>query len=89
MRQNEYLWSKGLIWIRFNNSLLHDKSLDWSKFKIFADNKVNLNEKLKIVLGRAENIMGKKKMLATSIFSFSHNVFESLLFRDCVEEWKS
>ena len=40
------------------NSLPNNKILDWSKLKAFADNKVNLNEKLKLVLGRIEN-MGK------------------------------
>ena len=28
---------------------------------------------------RMENIMGNEKMLVTSIFSFSHNVFKRLL----------
>ena len=32
-----------------NKSLLNDKILGWSKIKVFADNKVNLNEKLKLV----------------------------------------
>ena len=33
--------------------------LDYSKLKAFADDKINLIEKLKFVLGRLENIMGK------------------------------
>ena len=41
------------------DSLPHNKILDWSKFKGFAYDKVNLNEKLKLVLGRVENIAGK------------------------------
>ena len=37
--------------------------------------------KMKFVLGWLENTDGKRrKMLATSIFSFSHNVFKILLF---------
>ena len=33
--------------------------LDWSKLKVFADYKINLAEKLKPVLGRVVNIVGK------------------------------
>ena len=35
--------------------------LDWSKLKAFADDKINVTEKLKCVFGRVENIMGKGK----------------------------
>ena len=41
------------------NSVPSDKILDWFKLKAFADDKVNLSEKLKFVLGRVENIVGK------------------------------
>ena len=43
----------------FHNSSPNDKILDWSKLKAFADDKINLTEKLKFVLGTAENIVGK------------------------------
>ena len=33
--------------------------LDWSKLKVYADNKINVNEKLKFVMRWVENIMGK------------------------------
>ena len=33
--------------------------LDWSKFNAFADNKINVNIKLKLGFGRVENIVGK------------------------------
>ena len=36
----------------------NDKILDWFKLKAFAD-KINVTEKLKFVLGRVENIVGK------------------------------
>ena len=62
------------------NSLPSDKILDWSKLKTFADNKINVTEKLKFHLGRVENIVRKgKKMHVTSIFSFSLNFFKRLL----------
>ena len=41
------------------NSLPNDKLLDWSKLKAFADEKMNVTQKLKFVIGRIENIMGK------------------------------
>ena len=41
------------------NSLPNDKILDWSKFKAFADDKINVNEQLKFALGRVKNIVRK------------------------------
>ena len=41
------------------NALPNDKILDWSKLKAFADDKINVTEKVKIVLARVENIVGK------------------------------
>ena len=41
------------------NSLPKDKFLDCSKFKAFADDKLNLAKKLEFELGRVENIVGK------------------------------
>ena len=43
------------------NSLQNDGILDWFKFKAFADNKINVGQKLKIVYGRLENILGKEE----------------------------
>ena len=54
------------------NSLPNDKILDWSKLKAFADNKIDVTEKLKFVLGRVyiiENIVGREKMLVPTMFS--------------------
>ena len=55
------------------------KISDWSKLKAFAEDKKDSTEKLTFDL-RVENIVGKGKMLVTSILSFSHNIFKSLLF---------
>ena len=41
------------------NSLLDNKILDMSIFKAFADDKIILTQKLKFVLERVENIVGK------------------------------
>ena len=40
-------------------TLPNDKFFNWSKLKAFADDKINASQKLKYVLGRVENIMGK------------------------------
>ena len=55
-----------------------------SKLKAFAGDKINVSEKLKFVFSRAENTVGKGKMLVTSIFSegLFLKVIKSL---DCVE----
>ena len=55
----------------------NDEILDLFKLKAFADNKINVTQKLKFVSLRVEDIGEKEKMLVTSIFSFSHNVFKS------------
>ena len=41
------------------NSLPNDKFLDWSKLKAFANDKIKVTEKMKFVLERVENIVGK------------------------------
>ena len=40
-------------------NLPNNKTFDWSKLKAFADNKIIVIQKLKFVLGRVENIVGK------------------------------
>ena len=42
-------------------SLPNDKILDLSKLKEFADDKTNVTKELKFVLGREENIVGRKR----------------------------
>ena len=44
--------------------------LDLAKFKAFSGNKLNVSQKLKVMLESVENIVGKEEMLVTSIFSF-------------------
>ena len=40
------------------NSFPNNKIIDWSKFKAFADDKINVTETLKFLLGREDNIVG-------------------------------
>ena len=42
-----------------STSLPNDKILDSSKLKAFADDMINVNEKLKFGLGKVENIVGR------------------------------
>ena len=39
------------------------KFLDWSRLKVFADDKINVTEKLKLVLERTENILDYQHFL--------------------------
>ena len=74
------------------NSLPNDKILDWSKLKAFADEKINVTEKLKFVLGRVESIVGKGENAGFQHFLLFPQMFSKGLFlrviksRDCVEK---
>ena len=59
------------------NSLTNDRILDWSKLKALADNKVKVTEKLKIILGRIENIVRKGENAGNQHF---------LLFPQCFQK---
>ena len=43
------------------NSEPKDKISDLSQFKVFADDKIRVTRKLKFVVGRLENIVGKQE----------------------------
>ena len=60
-------------------SFPHDKILDKTKLKAFADDKSNLSKMIISVFDRVENIVGKGEIACTSNFSFSHNVFKRIL----------
>ena len=51
----------------FVNSLPNHKILDWSKVEALADDKINVTEQLKFILGRVGNIVGKGERLVSSI----------------------
>ena len=61
----------------YYNSLPNDKILDWSKLKAFADNKINVTEKLNFLLERVENIVGKGENAGYQHF---------LLFPQCFQQ---
>ena len=58
-------------------SFPNNKVLDWSKLKAFADNKINVTEKLKFDLERVENIVGKAENPGYQHF---------LLFQQCFQK---
>ena len=60
------------------NSLPNDKILDHSKLKAFADDEINVNEKLKFALGRVENIVGKGENAAYQHFLLFPQCFQKL-----------
>ena len=60
------------------NPFPHDKILDQTKLKAFADEKLNVTKMIISVFDRVEKIVGKGEIACTSNFSFSHNVFERL-----------
>ena len=75
-------------------SLTHshtNKILDQTKFKVFADDKLNVTKMIISVFYRVENIVGKGEIACTSNFFFSHNVFQKASFPDaskCVIVWE-
>ena len=52
------------------NSLPNDKISDSSKLKQFAYDKINVNEKLKLLLGRVGNFVGKEENAGIAFSSF-------------------
>ena len=52
------------------NSVPNNKFIEWSQSKAIQDNKLNVTENLKFVMGRVENLVGKGQTLVTSIFPF-------------------
>ena len=57
------------------NPFPHVKTLDQSKMKAVADDKLNITKTIVSVFDRVESIVGKGEIAYTSNFSFSHNVF--------------
>ena len=64
----------------FFNSLPNDKIFDWSKFIAFADDKINVTEKLKFVLKMVENIVGKGENAGYQHFLLFLQCFQKATF---------
>ena len=80
-----------MVWF---NSLPNNKFWDWSKLKALADEKLNVTEKLKYVLGRVENIVGKGENAGSQHFLQFPPRFQKASFKgslkslDCVVKSK-
>ena len=72
--------SKMFLSCKTLHSLPNDKISDWSKLKAFADDKLDVVKVMISLFDRVEFTVGKGENLVTSIFSFSHSVFQSLLW---------
>ena len=60
------------------NSLPNNKILDQSKLKALADDTINVNRTLKIVLGWVENILGKGENAGYQHFLLFPECFQNL-----------
>ena len=76
----------GTLLLCFNfNSLPNDKILDWSKLKAFADDKMNVNQKLKFDTGRVENIVGKGEKAGYQHFLLFPQCFQMASFSESLK----
>ena len=64
------------------NPFPHDKILDQTKLKAFADNKLNVTKMIISVFDRVENIVENGEIACTSNFSFFPHCFRKASFRD-------
>ena len=58
------------------NYLPNNKTLDLSKMKAFADDNLNVNQKLKFAVGRVENIVGKGENAENQYFILFPQCFQ-------------
>ena len=64
----------------FFNSLPNNKITDLTELKAFVDNKLNVTEKLKFVIGTVENIVGKGENAGNQHFLLFPQCFQKALF---------
>ena len=60
--------------------LPNNKILEYSKWKAYADDKIQVDEKLKFVMGLEENILRKGENAVYQQFLFFPQCFEKLSF---------
>ena len=78
------MFANGLF-LRVVNSLSNDKILYQTNLKAFADNKMNVTEKVKFVHERVENIVGKRGNAGFQHFLFFPTMFSKGLFLKVVK----
>ena len=62
------------------NSLPHEKTLDWSKLKAFADEKIKVIEKIEFGQGTVENTVGKGENAGCQHFLLFSQCFQKVSF---------
>ena len=62
------------------NSLPNDKTLDWPKFKAFAEDKIHVTQKLKFSFGMVENFVGKEENAGYQHFLLFPQCFQKASF---------
>ena len=60
--------------------LANNKILDWYRLKALADDKIYMTEKLKFVLGRLENIVGKGENAGYQYFLLFPKYFQKVSY---------
>ena len=69
------------------NSSPCDKILNQLKLKAFAEDKINVTQESKLVLGRVENIVGKGENAGYQHFLLFPTMFSKCLFPRIVRSW--
>ena len=77
MHQNEYLWRKGLTLSQTTKFLTLP---NWKTLQMTISNLMKMEESSS---NRYKTLWEKEKLLVTSNFSFSHNVFKRLILQAC------
>ena len=67
------------------NSLPNNKILDLSKLKAFADDKINLIQKLKSKPGRVENTVGKGENAGNQQFLLFPQRFQNVSYTESLK----
>ena len=84
LKLEEFAYNKIRVFI----SLPNNKIYGWSKLKAFADDIINATEKLKFVLGRVENVVGKGENAGYQHFLLFPQCFQKAsFFPRVVESW--
>ena len=65
----------------FFNPLPNNKIFDWSKLKAFADDNINVNEKIQYILGRVENTVKRRKCWLPEFSAFRTMFSKGYLLR--------
>ena len=65
--------------------LPNKKVFDWSKLKAFADDNLNVNQKLKFAFGRVDNIVGKGENTGYENFLLLPPCFQRATFSESLK----